>query len=194
MAGTQGDRESWREFAQRTAELLERRTGQHLRQWNDRVRGSGASSEAELRAWLEHQGVTGYPQTLLVWERFGYPEFLIASAEELIAAQYEDRPQLRAVLERVLAEAVTLPGTQVQARKTYVGLSTARRQFAVVRPTTKKRVDLGLRIDGQAPEGPLQPAKNLGNDTINLRIPLEEPDDVDGTVVEWLRRAHTANE
>jgi hypothetical protein len=30
---------------------------------------------------------------LLVMERFGYPEYLLASADALLAGQYADRPQ-----------------------------------------------------------------------------------------------------
>lgn len=72
--------------------------------------------------------MTGYPAMLLVMERFGYPDYLIASVDELIEGQYADRPALR--------------------HKTYVALVTPRRTFAAVQPTTKKRVDLGLRLAG----------------------------------------------
>jgi len=41
---------------------------------------------------VESQGVTGDAQALLVWERFGHPDFLTAGADELIAGQYADRP------------------------------------------------------------------------------------------------------
>jgi hypothetical protein len=38
--------------------------------------------------------MTGYAQSLLVMECFGYPAFFLASADELIEGQYADRPQL----------------------------------------------------------------------------------------------------
>jgi hypothetical protein len=37
----------------------------------------------QLRTWLTQQGVTGNAQSHLVMERFGYPDFLLASADEL---------------------------------------------------------------------------------------------------------------
>jgi hypothetical protein len=40
----------------------------------------------------------------------------------------------------------------VPARKTIVSLVSPRRTFAVVRATTKGRVDLGLRLDDAEPE------------------------------------------
>ena len=125
-------------------------------------------------------------------ERFGYPDFLLATASELIDGQYADRPDLRPVLERVLAAVGSLGDVTVQARKTYA-LVTPRRTFAVVRPTTRSRVDLGLRLDGHPPEGRLEAARSLGNDTINLRIGLGTADDADDEVVDWLARAYSAN-
>jgi hypothetical protein len=64
-------------------------------------------------------------------------EFLTAEADELIAGQYSDRPQLRPILDAVLATLPALGPLTVQARGTIVSLVTPRRTFAVVKPTTK---------------------------------------------------------
>ena len=76
------------------------------------------------------------------------PGFLVADAEDLIDRQYADRPQLRPIFDAVLAALPALPGpVTVQARGTLVSLVSPRRTFAVLKPTTKSRVDLGLRFD-----------------------------------------------
>src|SRR5215831_1360346 len=116
---------------------------------------------------------------------------LAADAERLIDAQYADRPQLRPILDAVLAALPALGPVTVQARGTYVSLVTPRRTFAVVQPTTKTRVDLGLRLAGVRPEGRLREAKNVGQATV--RIPLSTPGDVDEEVLAWLRRAYEEN-
>ena len=72
--------------------LLKERTGENVDAWNRRVKGKCFKDEKSLRAWLTEQGVSGYAQSLLVMERFGYPDFLLASAEQLIGARYADRP------------------------------------------------------------------------------------------------------
>jgi hypothetical protein len=114
-----------------------------------------------------------------------------ADADELIAGQYADRAQLRPVLDAVLAALPALGPVTVQARKTFVSLATPRRVFAVVQPTTKSRVDLGLRLDQERPGGRLLTARDVGAST--LRIPLTGPGDVDGEVLGWLRRAYAEN-
>src|SRR5215831_18552156 len=114
-----------------------------------------------------------------------------ADAEQLIDGQYADRPQLRPILDAVLAALPALGPVTVQARGTYVSLVTPRRTFAVVQPTTKSRVDLGLRLASARPEGRLREAKNVGQATV--RIPLSTPGDVDEEVLGWLRRAYEEN-
>src|SRR6266542_233592 len=158
-----------------------------------RFRETGIDTEPALRAWLGEQGITGYAQMLLVMERFGYPEFLLASADELIDGQYADRPHLRPILDRIVAVAAMAGDVQVQARKTYVSLVGPRRKFALVNPTTRSRVDLGLRLADQPADARLQVAKSLGDDTMPVRIGLSSVAEVDDEVVEWIRRAYAAN-
>ena len=182
---------SWKEMQDWAASLLLTRTGQDVAVWNRRVAAAELGDEQALRAWLDGQGVTGYGQALLVWERFGYPDFLTAEAEELIAGQYADRPQLRPVLDAVLTAVPAVGPATVQARKTFVSLVTPRRTFAVVQAATKSRVDLGLRLDQENPGGRLLSARDLGAATV--RIPLTRPEDVDAEVLGWLRRAYREN-
>src|SRR5262249_39108880 len=149
--------------------------------------------ETSLRAWLDEQGVTGYPQSLLVMEQFGYPEFLLASADELVDGQYQDRPALRPILDAILARVATLGEVTIQARQTYVALLTTRRTFATVQATTRQRVDLGLRLADVAPGGRLAPATSMGSSSVNHRIGLSSAEQVDDEVEEWLRRAYEQN-
>jgi hypothetical protein len=114
-----------------------------------------------------------------------------AGAGELIEGQYRDHPQLRPVLDAVLAALPALGPVTVQARKTLVSLATPRRVFAVVQATTKSRVDLGLRLEHERPGGRLLAARDIGAATV--RIPLTRPDDLDADALGWLQRAYAEN-
>lgn len=178
---------------ERIVKILERRTGEGIDVWVARVAALGDIDEPQLRIWLTEHGVTGYPQMLLVMERFGYPDFMLASADELVDGQYADRPQLRPVLDEVLLRAMEIGVVDVQARKTWVSLVTPKRTFALVRATTRDRVDVGLRLPGVEAGGRLLAARGLGNDYINVRIALRSTDDVDATFAAWLHQAYDAN-
>jgi hypothetical protein len=174
-----------------SARLLQERTGKNVDSWNCRVKRNRFTNEPGLRAWLTEQGVTGYPQSLLVMERFGYPDYLLASAEELISAQYQDRPHLRPILDAIIDAAAGFGEIVVQARKGYVSLVTPRRTFARVQATTKNRVDLCLRLKSQLRTGRLRPSKLHEN--MGLGIRLTTTDEVDSEVLGWLQKAYEQN-
>ena len=184
---------SWRERSDWIAGLLERRTGEGVDAWSSKIGEHHPADEASLRSWLTEQGVTGYPQMLLVMETFGYPDYLVAGADELVDGQYADRPALRPILDALLGLAPGLGEVSIQTRKGFVTLVSPRRTFASIEPTTKTRVDLGLRLDGQAAVGRLEVARSMGNSSVTHRIGLTSPDAIDDEVVSWLQRAYDAN-
>jgi hypothetical protein len=195
------DAKDWREMHEWSAQLLRRQTGQDVEEWNRRIRDTGITSRDELQMWLKTRSINGYAQQLLIMERFGYPEFLLQTAEELLAGQFADRQHLRPVFDEVIEAGVGIAHhglVEVQARKTFVTLRTKRRKFAMVRPSTKTRIDLGLRIvelgGGHERFTPrLQSAKLLRDDTMTHRIPLTRLEDVDDEVCYWLAIAYEQN-
>ena len=171
--------------------VLEKKTGQGLSHWNAIIRKQKFTDEHSLRDWLAQQGINGYAKQLLVMERFGYPDFLTTSADELIDAQYADRPHLRRVYEAIIRAARDLGEFVIQARKGYVSLVAPGRTFARVQATTKNRVDLGLRLDGAKPTGRLQPSRM--HETMKLQISFTKPEEVDAEAQRWLTKAYEQN-
>jgi hypothetical protein len=185
---------SWQEMHEQQIKWLVERTGESLDVWNERVRDTGIADEHALRTWLKERGVTGYPQMLLVMERFGYPDYLEATADDLVEGQYADRQDLRPILDAVLALLPSIGEIEIQARKTYVALLSPKRTFAAVQPTTMRRVDLGLRLPiDQQTEGRLELAPNFGQSSVTHKIGLTSPADVDADVEGWLHKAYAAN-
>lgn len=85
---------------------------------------------AELRDWTRDQhGITGYAQYAVSWEMFGYPDFMLRDADELIDAQYAGHPALRPIADAFLAWAAETAGVGIQMRKGYVSLHSPRRKF-----------------------------------------------------------------
>src|SRR5512146_1728968 len=110
----------WQSMKEMSARLLKERTGEDLAAWMDRISQQSLADEKSLRNWLAQQGVTGYAQSLLVMEKFGYPDFMQASAGDLVDAQYADRQQLRPIYDAIIEAAVGLGDVIIQTRKTYV--------------------------------------------------------------------------
>lgn len=110
---------------------------------------------------------------------------------DLVNLQYAgDREALLPIYAAVREAATSLgDDVNIEARKDYVAFS-RRRQFAVVRPSTKTRVDLGLRLTQVPPGGRLQETRNLGSGMIDRKVELTSREEVDVRVREWLRQAY----
>jgi hypothetical protein len=180
----------WRRNKEMWIRVLETQTGAGLDAWKKEIRKHQFRDEKHLRTWLSRRHVTGYAQQLLVMERFGYPDFILASADELINRQYADAPELRAVYDAIVKAATRCGDLTIQARKTFVSLVSPRRTFARIQ-RAKARVNLGLRLDGQKPVGRLVPSKI--HDTMRLQITVAGVAEVDADLRAWLKRAYAQN-
>jgi len=172
-------------------ELLKKQTGHGLDHWNARISKKKFADVDRLRKWLAGEGVTGYAAQVLVMERFGYPDFVTSSAEQLIDAQYADRPHLRPIYEAIVAATRAFGEVVIQARKGFVSILTPNRTFARVRAATRDRVDLALRLEGQQPRGRLTPSRI--HETMPLQVSLTKPEELDVEVLRWLRKAYDEN-
>jgi hypothetical protein len=183
--------QDWSVFRDQSAQRLLRQTGQDVAAWNAKIAAAAPADEPALRAWLKAEGVTGYSAQLLRWETFGYPDFMTATADALVDAQFADRPALRPAYDAVVAAALALGDVTIQTRKTYVSLVGPRRTFARVQPTTKTRLDVGLRLEGVQPAGRLRP--NRIHDSMPVGLSFARADDLDDEALAWLQKAYDQN-
>lgn len=170
--------------------LLERQTNQKLDYWNQLIRETQIEDENDLRTWLADRGVTGYARALLVMERFGYPDFLTATADELIARQYANRPNLRAIYEAVIKAGEACGEIIIQAQRNHVSLLAPRRIFARIQPA-RNRVDLGLRLEQCEPLGRIELSRL--HHTMRIQIGLLCLGNVDAEVQQLMAEAYQEN-
>jgi len=94
------------------------------------------------------------------------------------------------IYERVAAAARSLGAdVRVEARQTYMTF-TRGKQFALVQPTTIKRVDVGIIGPHLQSTERLQPAGAFGSGRVTHRVGLTAPEEVDGELLGWLRAAY----
>jgi hypothetical protein len=194
---------TWQLMVDNNKALLMRKTGQDTAYWAEKARAAGIQNDGELRRWMRDEfGVTGYAQYAVSWEMFGYPDFMLRDADELIDGQYSNHPQLRPIADALLAWAAATDGVGIQMRKGYVSLHSRRRKFAQVTRTTNNAVDVTLRFetgepDGPAPDGPaahrIEAVKTRPDDPFTRRVRLTSEDQVDDELLEILAVALAQN-
>ncbi|PNI09256.1 hypothetical protein CXX84_08025 [Arthrobacter sp. AFG7.2] len=184
---------TWQSMVDSNKALLLRKTGKDTAHWAAQARAAGITSDSGLRAWMRDGfGVTGYAQYAVSWEMFGYPEFMLRDADELIDGQYANHPGLRPIADALLGWASSAEGVEIQMRKGYVSLHSPRRKFAQVTRTTNTAVDVILRLDAPA-EGRIETVRTRADDPFTRRVRLTSMEQVDDELLDILVAALEQN-
>ncbi|WP_375773594.1 DUF4287 domain-containing protein [Archangium gephyra] len=184
-----------REMREAIIRNLQKNTGKTFEEWLAVLKKHGPKDPKEARKWLKEEHGLGHGQAgMISAELVGGPSFA-KSPESLVDAQYAGpKEELRPIYEKLLEAAKKLgKDVRVEPCTGYVPLI-RKNQFAVIRASTKTRVDLGLALGETEPEGKLEAGKVQGtSERITHRIALQSPKDVNAEVVRWLKRAYAEN-
>jgi hypothetical protein len=166
---------------------IEDATSRPRADWYDliRARREEGLKHGQLVTWLKTEhGLTHGNANMLV-QQAARQDAPIGEAD-LLEAQYAARPAMRPVHDAVVEAARGLgPDVRVVVQKTAVSLRRGK-QFGVVTPASRSRVDLGLNLRGTEPTGRLEGATGM----CTHRVRLTAAEDVDTEVRDWLQAAY----
>ena len=165
---------------------LQSNTGRDITWWMDTVVASGLEKHSERITYLktEHELGHGFANlivTLAKRRESGGP----VSDANLIEAQYEGKEQLRPIYDAIMS-IVEGFGDELEVAPKKASVSLRRsKQFALIQPATKTRVDLGLNLRGDDPTERLEAWTGM----CTHRVRLTSADEVDAEVEALLREA-----
>jgi len=173
---------------------LEEKTGKSMAQWVAVVKTPGPKKHGEIVKFLKetHDMGHGYAN-LVAHAAAGLVGDDATAPEDLVAAQYAgDKAALRPMYE-ALVEAVGGFGADVEIspKKTCVSLRRSK-QFALIQPTTKTRLDVGLNLKGVPPAGRLEPSGSFSA-MCTHRVRVEAPAQIDAELIGWLKDAYKSS-
>ncbi|MEO1170029.1 MAG: DUF4287 domain-containing protein [Pseudomonadota bacterium] len=165
------------------------KTGKPLEDWLAIVAESGAAKHGEFVKILKDEHGMGHGFANLVAHKAKEAKEGGGEAD-LVAAQYAGPKEgLRPIYDAIADFVAKLgPDAELAPKKAYVSLRRAK-QFGLVQPSTKTRVDLGLNLKDVAPVGRLE-ASGSFNAMVSHRVRLEAVEDFDDEVRDWLRVAY----
>jgi hypothetical protein len=172
-------------------ENLASQTGRTLEQWAAIVRTSGLAKHGEIVKLLKSEhGVTHGYANLIAHKTMKTDAASTGSDEDLVDMQYNgEKAALRPIYDRLLKEVRSFGGdVEVSPKKAYVSLR-RRKQFGLIQPTTKSRVDVGINLKGESPAGRLE-ASGSFNAMVSHRVRVGAAGEVDAELVGWLRKAY----
>lgn len=175
---------------QKMIDNLPEKTGKSLDQWLGIVAKTKPEKHGEIvRLLKEQHGVThGFANLIAHMYRDGQS----GGADDPVAAQYSGaKAQLKPIYD-ALIKAVQKFGKDVEIapKKTYVSLRRSK-QFGLIQPSTKDRIDIGINLKGEKPGKRLE-ASGSFNAMVSHRVRVTNRKDVDAELVGWLKKAYDA--
>lgn len=171
-------------------ESLYKKTGKTLEAWKAIVKLTGIERHREMINYLksEHGMTHGFANFVAMKTREA--DAASFDAEDLVGMQYgKGKEALRPIYERIL-EHVQQFGDDVEVAPKKAAVSLRRkRQFALVQPSTKTRVDLGLKFNNKTVGERLGNSGPFGT-MCTHRVKLSAEEEVDEEVLAWLREAY----
>lgn len=165
------------------------KTGKKLEEWIQILKKENFEKHAQAVKYLKTKhGVThGFANTIV-----SLSKDQADSSEDLLANQYSGKESLKPIYQ-VLLSIIQGFGKDVVITPKKGSVSFIRkRQFALIKPATKTRIDLGLKLKDVAVQGRLESSGPFGA-MCTHRIQLTKVSDVDDEVVKWLSKSYKAS-
>jgi hypothetical protein len=173
---------------------IQKKTGKTEEQLAALVKNSGLRKHSEIRTMLmEHLGL-GYGDANTLVHYVLKTDGESAAAEKGLSGEavldeiyVGPKEALRPIHEKLMDAINQFGEFETAPKKGYVSLR-RKRQFAMLGPATNTRFDLGINHKSLAGDERLlaQPAGGM----CNYKVKLTQADEVDETIIDWVRQAY----
>lgn len=178
-------------MAQSMINNLKEKTGKALPSWLKVVAASKLEKHGQIVKHLKTEhGVTHGFANLIAHEYLSAGKS--SDSDDLLANQYKGaKADLRPIYDAV-TKMISGFGRDVEIspKKTYVSYR-RNKQFALIQPSTRERVDVGINLKGEPPGKRLE-ASGSFNAMVSHRVRLSSPKDVNAELKKWLKKAYDA--
>ncbi len=172
--------------------LLEK-TGKSLEHWIEVVKKSKLDKHKAIIDFLksEHDFTHGYANFVALKAKKSDAGSI--DDADLLANQYKGKEDLKPIYEKLLT-VIDLFGHDITKTPKKDSVSIIRKkQFALIKPATKNRIDLGLKLKGKPTTDRLGNSGPFGT-MCTHRVQLTEVDQVDDELIGWLQEAYNMAE
>ena len=179
--------------AQTMINNLPEKTGKSLDQWLKILAKLRFEKHGEIVKWLksEHAVTHGFANLIAHLHRDAVASDSDGEVD-LVGVQYEGpKAGLRPIYDAII-KLVSDFGNDIEIapKKAYVSLRRSK-QFALVQPSTRDRVDVGINLKGQPPTARLEKSGSF-NAMVSHRVRVTKKGEVDADLKRWLRKAYDA--
>lgn len=162
------------------------KTGKTLEEWKKVLASKSFSSHTEgVRYLKEEYGVThGFANTIVTLSKDEND-----TADDLVKNQYKGKENLFPIYEKLIAAVIRLgPDVVISPKKTSVSVI-RKKQFALIKPAAKTRIDLGLKLGNKSLTQRLGNSGPFGT-MCTHRVQISNKDEINQELMNWLNEAY----
>jgi hypothetical protein len=168
---------------------IEAQTGRSVPSWVEDVQAQGLEKHGQVVAWLKTAQGLSHAHANHIAKRVSEAA-APRSQSDPVAHLFDGKAELRPLYDRLASEIGRIgPDVEFAPKKANVSVR-RRKQFALIQPSTRTRIDLGV-ILGREAHGRLEPSGSF-NAMFSHRVRLERVQDVDAELGGWLKEAYDA--
>jgi hypothetical protein len=163
------------------------KTGKSLEQWKALLAKKSFSKHSEFVNFLKKEyGVThGFANTIVQLSKTDG-----GNSDDLLANQYKGKENLLPIY-KALISVVKSFGKDVKVEPKKGSVSIIRKkQFVLIKPATKTRIDLGLKLKDKPITKRLENSGTFGT-MCTHRVKISEVQEINKELKEWLKEAYT---
>lgn len=162
------------------------KTGKSLDEWKEILKTKNFAKHGEAMKFLkgEYAVTHGFANTIIHLAKENQVD-----AADLVVNQYKGKEILLPIYEKLIAM-VSDFGTDVTKTPKKTSVSVIRKkQFVLIKPATKTRIDLGLKIKGKPTTDRLENSGPFGS-MCTHRVQLTTIEDIDAELIAWMQEAY----
>lgn len=173
---------------------LPEKTGKKLTEWLQIIKNSDLAKHSELVKFLksEHAVTHGYAN-LIAHTYLNSTSDSVSEQDDLLEIQYAgDKSVLRPLYDELIQMVQRFgEDVKISPKKSYVSLR-HNKQFALIQPSTKTRIDIGINLKGIPAKGKLEESGSF-NSMVSHRVRISDKNDIDADLEYWLKTAYESS-
>lgn len=169
---------------------MKKNTGKTLPQWIKIARASKLEKHGQILKHLktEHGMTHGFAN--LVAFKTLKSDAGSSTSDDLLSTQYAGaKAELKPIYDALITRINKFgKDVEIAPKKAYVSLR-RNKQFALIQPSTKTRVDVGINLKGEGTTARLE-ASGSFNAMVSHRVRLSSSKDINPELIRWLKQAY----
>lgn len=172
---------------------IKEKTGKTLPQWLKIIKPQKLEKHGQVVKFLKSDHGVTHGFANMIAREFLEGDKPAASSDSLVDGQYKGaKAELRPIYSTLIKALEKLgKDVEVAPKKAYVSIR-RNKQFAIIQPSTKDRVDVGINLKSTKPTKRLEESGSF-NAMVSHRVRLTDKKDVDAQLKKWLKAAYDAS-